>query len=232
MATRVLVTRAADEAGPLCDRLRAIGCAPVEVPLVAIVPCAWAVPVGIFDWLVLTSAAAVDAVAGRPLRARRTAAVGPATAARARDRGLKVDLVPLRATGADLAAALGDLRGRTVLYPRAEVATPGTTEALRGAGAELTEIVAYRNAVPPDAAERLTRALPVDFVTLLSGSAARRLADALTRAGKTLGKARIVAIGPSTAAAARAAGLEVHAVAATHTVEAVAEAVQQLRDRR
>lgn len=224
---RVLVTRSEDDAADLCDRLRAAGAVPVEVPLVArrFVRGAVAGAIAGIDRVVLTSVAAADAVAADvPALAIPAACVGPATAARARRHGLTVDLVPARASGADLAAALGDQRGRRLLWPRAEDATPGTAAALRATGGELVEVVAYRNVAPDGITDALRRVWPVDAAVLASGSAARRLAAALRDAGLPA-PPRIVAIGPTTAAAARDAGLVVNAVAASPTVDALVAAL-------
>ncbi len=224
---RVLVTRAAADAPALSTRLRAAGVVPVEVPLLEKTLLPWEAE-GAFDWLILTSPTTVDALAlGRFPPPTQVAAVGPATADRAREAGFPPVRVPAVHTGAALVAALGDLTGQRVLFPRAAEVTPGTLEGLRAAGAEVADPVAYRNDPPPRLPEALRRVWPVDLVTLLSSSAARRLGAALAAAD--LPPAPVVAIGPSTAETARAAGLEVAAVARSHTLEGLVDAVRGLR---
>jgi uroporphyrinogen-III synthase len=212
---RVLVTRALEDAGPLVAALLRAGHEPVLVPLVGRAP-GDPLPDGPFDLVVLTSAASADAARGvnAPV-----ACVGPATAARAGELGLDVIAVG-EGTGAELVARL-DLRGKRVLYPRAAEATPETAAALRAAGAELVEVTAYRNIAPDGFAAALRAAWPVDAVTLMSGSAARRLAEA----GLPLEGVRIVVIGPSTARECAAVGIPVHAVAERPDVEALVAAV-------
>jgi uroporphyrinogen-III synthase len=61
----------------------------------------------------------------------------------------------------------------------------------------------------------------VDVALLMSGSAARALAAAGARVP-------VVAIGPQTAAEARSAGLDVVAVAATHDLDGLVEAVRSI----
>ncbi|MBW1880916.1 MAG: uroporphyrinogen-III synthase [Deltaproteobacteria bacterium] len=228
---RVLVTRSAETAGALSEPLRSAGFEPVEVPLIRLEPVPGAVAAAAaerrFDGLVLTSAAAAEASAGvvaegwpPPL----VAAVGRATASRARAVGLPVSLVPPRATGLDLGAALGALPGQVLLYPRAAEVTPGTVERLRATGAEVVEVVAYRNVAPEGLPEHLAAAWPVDAVTLLSGSAARRMAEATRAAGITV-DIPVVVIGPSTAEVAREVGLAVSAIAEPHSVEGVVRGV-------
>jgi uroporphyrinogen-III synthase len=63
-----------------------------------------------------------------------------------------------------------------------------------------------------------------DVLLLASGSAARSWAEAIGTATPPL----VVAIGPSTADAARAVGLAVSAVASDHSVEGLVEATERL----
>jgi uroporphyrinogen-III synthase len=108
---RVLVTRAAHQAGKLNDGLRALGAEPVEVPVLEIQPPVDFAPLDralrsldSYDWLILTSANTVRALADRAqtLGVRlatatsglKVAAVGDATATAARNAGFAVALVP------------------------------------------------------------------------------------------------------------------------------------------
>ena len=107
---RILVTRALHQAGKLSEGLRALGAEPVEVPVLEIRPPADFAPLDAalkqidnYDWLILTSANAVRAVAERAAElgisleqsARlKVAAVGEATAEAARKAGLHVQFVP------------------------------------------------------------------------------------------------------------------------------------------
>ncbi len=102
---RVLVTRAAHQAGKLSEGLRALGAEPVEVPVLEIQPPTDPAPLDralsaldSYDWLILTSANTVHAVAWNGLLDKmervKVAAVGEATAAAARKAGLTVDLIP------------------------------------------------------------------------------------------------------------------------------------------
>jgi hypothetical protein len=111
---RVLVTRAAHQAGKLSEGLRALGAEPVEVPVIEIRPPSDFAPLDrvlrtldSYDWLILTSANTVHALAERAaaldlsLAATTTtrfnvAAVGKATAEAARQVGFAVALVHTR----------------------------------------------------------------------------------------------------------------------------------------
>ena len=107
---RVLVTRAAHQAGKLSSALREAGATPVEVPVLEIQPPED--PASLekavrrldsYDWLILTSANAVRVVVEctatigasyGPAALPRIAAIGAATANAARNAGLSVALVP------------------------------------------------------------------------------------------------------------------------------------------
>ena len=74
---RVLVTRAAHQAGKLSEGLRALGAEPVEVPLLEIHPPesfaaldTALLALGSYDWLILTSANTVRAIAESDRRPR------------------------------------------------------------------------------------------------------------------------------------------------------------------
>lgn len=237
-APRVLVTRAAEDARALSALLAARGYEPVEAPLllrrwqveaVAEAARAW----GPLDWVLVTSPTAADvlgAAVPRGFPGARWAAVGPGTAQRLRELGFPVDLVPPVATAAALLEALGDVTGLRIGYPRADLADPALASGLRDAGAELLEVVAYTNAPPDDFAERLRACLPVDATTLLSSSAASRLAEAVPPERRhELG--RVIVIGPSTRRTAERRGLPVHAEAHPHTVPGVLAALDRALSR-
>jgi uroporphyrinogen-III synthase len=224
---RVLVTRAAEDAAGLCQALRHMGHRPVRVPLIERV---WALDAMLeavaahphVDWLVVTSGASADVLAAAApsawLRAR-IGAVGTATARKLAAMGRPADVVPRRQLGYYLARAMGDVDGRTIVYPKGDLAPPDTAEALREAGAIVHEVVCYHNVAPPGHLERLRAALPVDVTLLLSGSAAQRLRRAHPGDPSQLG--RILAIGPSTAKVAEEVGLPVHGIAEPHSLEAL-----------
>ena len=217
--SRVLITRAFEDAESLAAPLRAAGHEPVVVPLLERRPREVELPDGLYDWLLLTSAATVPLLPRRAL-AHRVAAVGSATAEVAAKHAISVDVVPATQKGVALVEALGLKPGDRVLYPQAAHATDSTREALLATGATVLSVVVYDNVCPQDAAARLYAAWPVSVVTLLSASAARRFA----RLGGDLAPARIVTLGPSTTHAAQAAGLAVFAQAEPHTVEGLVAA--------
>ena len=119
---RILVTRAAHQAGKLSDGLRALGAEPVEVPVIEIQPPSDFAPLDralrqldSYDWLILTSANTVRALAERAahlsvsvenVAPRQVAAIGAATAEAARLAGLPVTLVPESYVAESLVASI------------------------------------------------------------------------------------------------------------------------------
>lgn len=227
MSLVLLVTRDAEDAPATAARLRGAGFTPRVASLIvrqaddAVVHDALAAhPTP--DVLLLTSAFAarqVGRVRTDTFRPRRVAAVGPATAAAAAVAGLRVDLTPVEATGADLVGALGDLDQQEVLYPSAAEAQRGTREALERAGAQVFQVMAYRTLPSPGGPEALRAAGKVDAVLLASPSTARAYVAACARTGLSH-VPPVVPIGPTTAEACRTLGLpmaEASLVAAVRT---------------
>ena len=195
-----------------------------------------------FDWIIFTSANAVQAVerrrqelAGDPnstLNHARAAAVGPATAEEAEHAGFSVDYVATSHSGAGLAEELREeLAGRSVFLPRSDRANADLPSALRRSGAVVTEVVAYRM-LPPneDDREKVNESLKegVDGILFFSPSAVHNFLELVgrERLGALQGRAVMVAIGPTTARALSAAGVQRIAWAADTTTQAVVAALE------
>ena len=225
---RVVVTRPREHAGPLVAELERQGAEASVVPLIEVVPFGDGgdlrrlVESGDYDWIVFTSANAVRAVGSALGRlSARVAAIGPATASEVRAGGVEPAFVPDRFAAAEIADGLEPLAGARVLLPQSEIAEPSFADGLRTRGAIVDVVDAYRTvAVEPSAAD-LARLRRADAILLASGSAARSLAATGARSEPTL----VVCIGPSTAEAARAAGLEVHLVAEDATGQGMIRAL-------
>ena len=224
---RIVVTRPREHAGLLVRGLEEHGADAVVVPLIAIEPLPddaellRLVARGHHDWIVFTSANAVRAVASQLPRMRaRFAAVGPATAASLRELGLEPAFVPDRFEAGEIARGLEPLQGARVLLPQSEIAEPTLADELRARGATVEVAEAYRTVVREPGADELAALRGADAVLLASGSAARSLA----RLGEA-GNALVVCIGPTTASAAREAGLRVGLVAEEATGQGMIEAV-------
>jgi uroporphyrinogen-III synthase len=239
---RVLVTRRWPE---LVAKLAAAGIVAVEVPAIETAPPADTTALDAalhrlsgYDWLVFTSANAVEAVVTRLGRLRlppptgvSLASVGPATshAIESAWPGVRVEVQPesdFRAAALVEAFAGRALRGRRFLLPVSDRAADTVERALVAGGARVDRVVAYRtmSAMRPDRL-RAEMAAGIGGVVFASPSAVDSFRSA---AGREASSIPAVCIGPTTTDAAHAAGLAVAAVAPQATVDGVAEAVAGL----
>lgn len=225
---RIVITR--PEAERMADELGRLGAEVTIVPLIEIRAAEGRAledavdAMASYDWIVLTSVNGVTAVAqglaGLVGHSTRVAAVGPVTAEAIRDTGVEPAFVASRASD-DIAGGLGEIDGVKILLPQADIAEPHLAEELRGRGAEVEAVVAYRTVLvePP-----MWGILPLriaDAVVLASGSACRSLAAA----GGAGGGAMLVCIGPKTARVAREVGLKVGLVADETTSDGIIRAL-------
>ncbi|MGA3102502.1 MAG: uroporphyrinogen-III synthase [Terracidiphilus sp.] len=246
---RVLVTRAAHQAGKLCEGLRALGVEPVEVPVIEIRPPEDLRPLDralrtldSYDWLILTSANTVRALAERlsqlkipiqsaaPPQVAQVAAIGEATATAARQAGFAVALVPESYVAESLSKSLaGQTRGKKVLLARAAVARDVIPDALRAAGATVDVVDAYRNVMPESAPALLREALQkgIAAAAFTSSSSATHLAEAARQAGIEFPFAGVAAIsiGPITSQTLRELGWQPAAEASPSEVPGLIQAV-------
>jgi uroporphyrinogen III methyltransferase / synthase len=225
---RIVVTRPREHAGPLVTALERLGAEAWIVPLIAVAPLEddgelrRLVESGDHDWIVFTSANAVRTVASvAPQLRARIAAIGPATADAVRALGIEPAFVPGRFAAREIADGLEPLVGARLLLPQSEIAERSFADGLRARGATVDVVDAYRTVGVEPASADLVRLGRADAILLASGSAARSLAAAAISSERTL----VVCIGPSTADAARAAGLEVDLVAEDATGEGMIRAL-------
>jgi uroporphyrinogen III methyltransferase / synthase len=209
---KVVLTRAEGGSPRLAAKLETAGLEVVECPLIRIDPIDGPpIRAGAYDWLVVTSARAVDLLFERlegPVP--RVAAIGPGTAAALRARGVEPELVPAVSHQGGLVAELAPRLGES-----ARVLFAGAADArdvlVRELGADVVHL--YRTV--PIAPARFPDG---DLVVLASASAARSFAAL----GLDL---PCVSIGPVTSVAAREAGLTVVAEAETHDLDGLTRAV-------
>lgn len=244
---RIVVSRPEGQAQPLASRLRELGAEITVLPLVAIVPrdddpqVATALAgLDRYDAIVLTSANAAEIFTERLAdTAQRipehalVVAVGQATADALARAGITVHMIPPVATGAAVAAALAQrgVAGRRILLPRARDGRPELPAGLRSAGALVDDVAFYDTAPLVPGPSDLAAAEGADAIVLTSPSAVAVLAAAAGPAA--VPHHHVIAIGPTTAAAARDAGFTVLSEAGEQSVEGlVAATVQALgRDR-
>jgi uroporphyrinogen III methyltransferase / synthase len=249
---RVLVTRPREQAGEMIDRLTVLGADAIEAPMIRIVPPDDEGPLkqaarnaAAFDWIVFTSANSVEAFMSalldgprdiRALAGPLLCTVGSGTAERLARYGIRVDLVPDEFRAEAVVAVLaqnGAVEGSRVLVPRADIGRDVIADGLRGAGAHVTDVVAYKTVLEeaqqddgPDV-YRMLLDQAIDVVTFTSPSAVRNFTEIYGAEQTTdLLKNTIVAvIGPVTAEAAIQLGIPVAVVPAVATVPALVDAI-------
>ena len=245
---RVVNTRAQHQAGELDDLLRSRDAIPVSFPCIEIEPvpgssrldraltdlCA-----GAFDWLALTSANAVHAVAHR-MRALElrlpvpppfaTGVVGPGTAEAAmRELGLDADAIPDSFQGIALGAAIPITKGQRVLCPQSEIASPDLANALMARGAAVTVVTAYRTVTASGGADlpALLARGEIDAIAFASPSAVEGCAERLGNDLRLFDAIPVACIGPSTAQSALRHGLRSPIVPVEHTLSGLIDALEQ-----
>lgn len=160
-----------------------------------------------FDWVMCASARGVRAL--REARSEpwpasvRTAAVGPVTAKAIVEAGGATPIVGHEYTALGLWERLDnkdEWPGRRVLVTTVAEGRRELIEALRAAGAEVTEVEAYSMIPnPPDQIRRDWLRAEPDAVIIGSASTARHLVDAI--GAQALAGVVVIAIGPTTSAA-------------------------------
>jgi uroporphyrinogen-III synthase len=236
----VVVTRAEGRDGPLSRELRSLGLEVLAWPAVSVAAAdpgplnAALAEAGSFRWIVFASRRAVAAVLERlpaPPEGVRIAAVGRATELTLRQRGWPVHLTPHEASAAALVAAFASQWGAQdagvrVLYPASSRALPTLAAGLRGLGARVSQVEAYRTETGSldvaDCRAWIARR-GVGAVTFASPSAVTELARALGAEdfARLLGDAPPVAIGRTTARELAAHGAAA-SIAETPTLEGLA----------
>ena len=249
-ARRVLVTRGEEQGAVLVAALERAGAEAVHHPMLRFEPpqdpaeldtCLGRL--GDYDALVLSSANAARFLAERA-RARGVSldalrgmvlCIGPASAAAARAAGLRVDRTPDGRRDAE--GLLEELSrwiepaGKRFLVPQSQIGRGELPDGLRGSGARVDAPVAYRT-LPPEPgapeAEALRRQLArgLDAATFTSPSAVRHCLGLLdAESQQALSRCVLVAVGPTTAAALREAGLEPDVVPEEAGVKELVEAL-------
>jgi uroporphyrinogen III methyltransferase / synthase len=226
---RIIVTRSREQADELMDMLEERGAEAIPAPTIRVLPpddmaaldraCAEA---SAFDWLVLTSANAVDSFMDRllatsdvrELKGVRICSVGESTASRLSRYGIRVDLAPAEFRAEALIEALkieGPLEGKRFLFPRGDLARDVVGDELRAAGADVIEVVAYRTTLGDAERDgdydvyRMLLDRQIDAVTFTSASTVRNFAQILgpEQAADLLRTVVVASIGPVTAEAAQ-----------------------------
>jgi uroporphyrinogen III methyltransferase/synthase len=249
---RVLVTRAAAQAGAFARALAARGAEPILAPVIAVEPPDDPAAahrsideLASYAWVVFTSANGVDAfferlasldADARYLAGVKVAAIGAKTAERLQRFGVRSDVMPAEFVSEEIARALIEAAnpGDRVLVYRAQEARDILPQMLADAGLEPSVVAAYRTVTVRirDFHERIALA---SVLTFTSASTVRGYAEQFETSADAAAAARekiVACIGPITAEAARENGLEPAVVSQEFTTDGLLDALEEYFERR
>jgi uroporphyrinogen III methyltransferase/synthase len=246
----IVVTRAAEQAGSFAALLENAGARVLQAPTIVIEPPESWQPLDAalaelarFSWAIFTSVNGVSMVDGRlgalglgwsALATARVAAIGPATASALAAHDVQAEAVPDEYRAEGLVERLRGVVGPRdrVLLPRAAETRDVLVSELRGLGAEVTEVAAYRTRAVSDATAPVRTALArreIDAVTFTSSSTARNFARLFSDDERRtwFSGVTVASIGPITAATAAEYGLSTAVMPAEYTIPALARALAE-----
>ncbi len=251
LGRNIVVTRARAQASDLVHRLAELGANCLEYPTIKVEAETDTGPLDRaldrlqgYDWLVFTSVNGVkfffqrlfergDDV--RALHHMRTAVIGPVTAKRLLEFGLRSDIMPESYRAESVVAAFRSeaMAGRRVLLPRAADARAILPVELGKMGAEVDEVIVYRAHRVAQGADRLVDDLRdgrVDLVTFTSSSTVRNFRSLLpdAEAGELMARVQVASIGPVTTETAESLGIQVDITADEYTIPGLCRAIQAL----
>jgi uroporphyrinogen-III synthase len=245
MNKRVLITRPRGQADDFARAFREAGFEPIIFPVIEIGPALDTVALDralqkldCYEWMVLTSVNGVEAVwnrlsalglAGIPPKVQ-VAAIGPKTAAALQAHGVGANFMPSEYVAEAILPGLGDIRGRWILLPRADLARPALAKAIQEADGVAHEIAVYRTLpAHPDPHSLQALRSGLGIVTFTSSSTVRNFIALVSSAGldprNLPGKPVFACIGPVTAETAREEGLPVDIVADEYTTDGLLRAI-------
>jgi uroporphyrinogen-III synthase len=242
---RVLVTREREASLEFANRLRQLGAEPVVCPAIAIVfrhpPGLDEALIGLerFDWLVVTSANAVQAVTARlktlgsgaheALMKVPIAVVGDATRDALEAEGGRAEIVAEPANAGQLATQLQatGVDGKLILFPASRIAQPELAQRLRSAGAGVVQLAVYDTVAP--VSMEIPAAGLLDVATFTSPSTVRNVAERVDDEWRR--RVPIICIGPTTANAARESGFRCPMMSREPSLDGIIAALSDFRAR-
>jgi uroporphyrinogen III methyltransferase/synthase len=244
----ILITRAREQSVEFGTRLRSLGAEVIEFPTIEIVPpLSWKDldramdQLASYDWIIFTSVNGVtyfwQRFSERYEDARfpsslSVCAIGPATANRLRERGVRVDYTPREF----IAEAILDgfkkmvIQGKRVLLARVKKARDVLPQGLRRLGAEVDIVEAYRTLKPRGGSVKLRKILAgreVDVVTFTSSSTVNHFVELLKKeeSRRLLKDVTVACIGPVTTRTAEGLGMKVGIQPKEYTIPALTASI-------
>lgn len=245
---RILITRARDQSSVFAVRLKKLGAEVTEFPTIEILPPrSWKKldeamnRLRSYDWIVFTSANGVHFFWQRLKEKRKNlsllsslnvAAIGPATAKRLQEKGIRVSYKPKEfiAEGILRGFKKKELKGKRILLARAKKARDILPNGLREMGAEVDVVEVYRTAKPRGGSKRLKQLLTngnLDVITFTSSSTVNHFVDLLKEEdlNRILKGIIIASIGPITSQTAKKWGMRVQIQPKQYTIPGLTQAI-------
>jgi uroporphyrinogen III methyltransferase/synthase len=249
---RIVVTRARLQASRVTAQLEELGAEAIELPAIRIEPPADPAPldqavseISSYDWIIFTSANGVDAFFGalerasldcRALSGVKLCVIGPGTARRLGQFGLRQDAQPKAYKASEITGTLAgieDLAGKKILCPRADIAPKELITDLESMGATAVDIAAYRTVGETPETELLDELFAdggPDWITFTSSSTVTNFVNAVGIDRLKASTASLASIGPVTSETIRSFGLEPGVEADPHTIDGLVEALLQAQN--
>ena len=235
---RIVITREKGQAEEFVSLLERERAEPVIFPVIAFraLDVDWdsLLPLSEYDWIIFTSVNGVRFFFDKLKEAGyvfpggvNVAAIGPATAKRLEELGVKVSLMPDRFVAEGLLERLVDVRGLRILIPRAKVARDVLPDELRRRGAHVDVLPIYETYLPSRKESEKERLKEADVITFTSPSTVANFLKITGDYGRRLCEEKVVAsIGPVTTEKARELGIEVDVTASEYSVPGLIDALK------
>lgn len=244
---RILVTRAAGQAGSFEKLLAEHGALPVRFSSIGINPLSANKKLDDalshldkYDWIAFTSVNGVEVffsrlrdsgLDSRCLSGLKIGAIGPMTRQALQKMGITADYMPAEFTGQGFVAGLKKQQaaGQRFLLPRADIADDEIIQGLKKIGAGVDEIAVYSTTRPRSNKTRLQELLfqdNIDVITFTSSSTVTNLLHGLNKAEIAQIRPVIACIGPKTARTAAEAGLGVAIIAGEQTMPGLLSSIE------
>jgi len=235
----IVITRPEAQAEAFADLLHAQGARVIHFPTIKIVPpedfrdLDKAISqLSKYQWIIFTSANGVSFFLSRlkelgrdirDLKDIRICTIGPATAATIEKLDIRVDLVPEEFISEGVVKAFQefDIKGTSILLPRAEKARDVIPEGLAKLGAKVDVVTAYRTVNSgrnKSELETLINEGKVDVITFTSTSTLTNFMEVMGREYVIPTHVKMACIGPVTAAAVKIAGLSADIIQERYTI--------------
>ena len=243
---RIVVTRTRKQASALSEQLRALGADILELPTIRIEPptdlrefAELVQDAHAYDWIVFTSANAVEAFFemffklyddAREIGAARIAAIGPATAQRVRDFHLHVDLQPEEFVAESVVREFqkqGGVENLRILLARAEKARDVLPKQLSDLGAIVDQGIAYRTVPETRDTTGTRRRLLEEGADLITFTSSSTVENFLALGLPWPKGMQVASIGPITSKTARDHGLKIDIEAKRHDIGGLVEAIRK-----